>query len=120
MLKKIVLIWASNDEEKYWNKILKDLVSKWYDVIPVNPKEDEIEGIRTHKLLKTVPKNFDIINFVVPANVTLQILKKYSELLKNKKVWIQPWAEDEEVKTFLSENEFSDYITDSCIMIEKI
>jgi len=119
-MKKIVLIWASNNSEKYWNKILKDLIGKWYKVIPVNPKEEEIEWIKTHKILKTVPKNFDIINFVVPPKITLQILEKYKELLKNKKVWIQPWAEDVNVEKFLEENNFSDYITKSCIMINDL
>ena len=117
---KIVLIWASNNSEKYGNKILKDLLKKWYEVIPVNPKEEKIEWINSHKILKTVPKNFDIINFVVPANITLQILKKYTKLLKNKKVWIQPWAENDEVKKFLKENNFVNYITDNCIMIEDL
>jgi predicted CoA-binding protein len=117
---KIVLIWASNDPEKYGNKILKDLVSKWHTVHPVNPKEAEIEWLHTHKILKTVPKDFDIVDFVVPPNVTLQILIKYEKLLKNKKIWIQPWAEDQEVIDFLKNNWFTDYITGSCIMIEKI
>lgn len=117
---KIVVIWASANAEKFGNKILKDLISKWHEVVPVNPNEEEIEWIKTHKVLKTVPKNFDIINFVVPANVTLQILKKYTKLLVNKKVWVQPGAEDEEVKEFLKENDFSDYITESCIMLENI
>jgi predicted CoA-binding protein len=117
---KIVIIWASNNPEKYWNKILKDLINKWYKVYPVNPKETEIEWLHTHKILKTVPKNFDIINFVVPTNVTLQILQKYTDLLKNKKIWIQPGAENDEIKEFLKNNWFTDYITDRCIMIEKI
>ena len=30
---KIVLIWASNDPEKYWNKILKDLISNGKSII---------------------------------------------------------------------------------------
>ena len=116
----ITVIWASNNPEKFWNKIVKDLVKKWYTVHPVNPKEDKIEWLHTHKILKTVPKNFDIINFVVPANVTLQILQKYTKLLQNKKVWVQPWAENEEVEEFLKENNFSDYITKSCIMLEDL
>ena len=120
MTKKIIVVGASNNPEKYGNKIVKDLVKKWYDVIPINPNEKEIEWIKTHKILKTVPKNFDIINFVVPPKVTLQILEKYTTLLKNKKVWIQPGAENEEVKDFLKENDFSDYITNSCIMIENL
>ena len=117
---KIVLIWASNKPEKYWNRILKDLQEKWHDVIPVNPNEKEIEGIRSHKALSTVPKSFEVFNFVVPAKVTLQILKKYKNLLKTKKVWIQPWAEDKDVLEYLKENNFEDYITGSCIMVEKI
>jgi len=117
---QIILIWASNNEEKFWNKIMKDLMLKWHNVIPVNPNEKIIEWIRTHKLLNTAPKTFDIINFVVPPKVTLQILKKYTDLLKNKKVWIQPWAEDDDVINYLEENNFSDYVTKSCIMIEKI
>jgi predicted CoA-binding protein len=117
---KIVLIWASNNPEKFGNKILKDMVKKWYTVFPVNPNETEIEWLHTHKILKTVPKSFDIINFVVPANVTLQILQKYKKLLKNKKIWIQPWAENNEVEEYLENNDFSDYITKSCIMLENL
>ncbi len=116
---KIVIIWASNNEEKYGNKILKDLIGKWYTVIPINPKEKEIEWIKTHKNLSFV-KDFDIANFVVKPEITLQILKKYKDILKNKKIWIQPWASDENVEKFLKENDFSDYITNSCIMVNKI
>ncbi len=116
---KIVLIWASANTEKYWNKILKDLVNKGYTVIPINPKEKKIEWIKTHKNLGFV-KDFDVVNFVVKPEITLQILAKYSDILKDKKVWIQPWASDEKVEKYLKENDFSDYITESCIMVEKI
>jgi len=116
---KIVLVWASNNIEKYWNKILKDLIGKWYTVIPVNPKEKEIEGIKVYKNLGFI-KDFDVVNFVVKPEITLQILTKYLDILKNKKIWIQPGASDEKVENFLKENNFSDYITNSCIMLEKI
>ncbi len=115
---KIALIWATNDSEKFWNKILKDLISKGHTVIPINPTEREIEWIKTHKNLGFV-RHFDIVNFVVKPEITFQILKKYSKILKNKKIWTQPWASDEKVETFLKEN-FEDYITNSCIMVEKI
>ena len=117
---KIIIIWASNNQEKYGNKILKDLIWKWHIVIPVNQNELEIEWLKTHKILNTCPKDFDIINFVVPANITIQILKKHTELLKNKKVWIQPGAESDEIIEFLENNKFKDYITWACIMVEKV
>ncbi|MDP2090519.1 MAG: CoA-binding protein [Candidatus Gracilibacteria bacterium] len=117
---KIVLIGASNNPEKYGNKIMKNLLSKGHTVIPVNPKEKEIEGVKTHINLGFVKTKYDIVNFVVPPEVTLQILEKYYEVLKDKKIWCQPGASNEEVKSFLENNEFKDYITDSCIMVEKI
>jgi predicted CoA-binding protein len=60
------------------------------------------------------------VNFVVKPEITLQILEKYLDILKNKKIWIQPGASDEKVEKFLKENNFSDYITNSCIMVKKI
>ena len=117
---KIVLIWASNDLEKYWNKILKDLISKWHTVIPVNPKEKEIEWIRTHINLWVIKESYDIIDFVVKPEITLQILEKYRKNILKKKIWCQPWSSDDKVKLFLENRWFKDYITDSCIMIEKI
>lgn len=117
---KIVLIGASNNPEKYGNKIMKNLLSKWHTVIPVNPKEKEIEWVKTHINLWFVKAKYDIVNFVVPPEVTLQILEKYYEVLKDKKIWCQPWASNEDVKSFLEHNGFKDFITDSCIMVEKI
>lgn len=119
-MKKIVLVWASNDAEKFWNKILKDLVLKWYTVIPVNPKEKRVEWIKCSSNLDAIYEDYDIINFVVPPKVTIQILKKYVDKINDKKIWCQPWSSDDDVKEFLEKNNFKDFITDSCIMIEKI
>lgn len=116
----IALIWASNDAEKYWNKILKDLISKWHKVIPINPKEKEIGGIRCHANLWVIWDKYDIINFVVKPEVTYQILLKYRKKILKKKIWCQPGASDEKVKNFLEVHNFKNYITDSCIMIEKM
>lgn len=117
---KIVLIGASNNPEKYWNKILKDLVSKWHTVIPVNPKEKEIEWIRTHINLWMIKQDYDIINFVVKPEITLQILQKYRKKILKKQIWCQPWASDELVENYLENHKFKWYITGSCIMIEDI
>lgn len=117
---KIALIWVSNDKQKYWNKILNDLINKWYTVYPVNPKEDIIEWIKAFKSIDMIKNNFLIANFVVNPKITLDILQKNLVLLKDKTIWCQPWASDEFVKIFLRDNNFKNYITDSCIMLQKI
>ena len=121
MIKKIVLVGASKNPEKYGNKILKDLVGKGYTVFPINPKEKEIEGVKTYKTLKDFLEeniDLDVINFVVKPEIVLEILQKNLEKIKNKKIWCQPGASDEKVIDFLQKNNFKDYIVDSCIMLQ--
>lgn len=115
---KIVLVWASNNPEKYWNKIFKDLFSKGYTVYPINPKEEFIEGVKAYKSLIDIKEFYDVVNFVTPPSITLDTLKNNLDLIRDKKIWCQPWASDQMVKEFLKNNNFKDYITDSCIMLQ--
>lgn len=117
---KIALIWASNNPEKYGNKIMKDLISKWHTVYPINPKEDNIEWVKAFRNLESLNQDFEIANFVIPPNITLETIKQYKDKLLDKKIWCQPWASNDEVKDYLEKNWFKDFITDSCIMIQKI
>jgi len=123
MIKNIVLVWASNNKEKYWNKILIDLVKKWYNVYPINPKELEIEWIKAYKNLENFLSynlDFDVINFVVRPSVVYKELQHNSDKIKDKIIWCQPWASDNDVIKFLFENNFKDYVVNSCIMLEDL
>ncbi|EKE28691.1 MAG: hypothetical protein ACD_3C00028G0005 [uncultured bacterium (gcode 4)] len=112
---KIAIIGASNNRGKFWNIILRDLLKKWHEVFPVNKNEEQIEWIVCYKTIANLPEWIEILNFVTPPEVTLEILKlANSNWMKN--VWCQPWSSDEKVKSFLIENSFK-YIIDSCIMI---
>ena len=117
---RVVLIWASNNPEKFWNKILKNLVSKWHMIFPVNPKEEKIENLKAYKKISDINDNYEIINFVIRPELTLSILQENLEILKNKTIWCQAWASNDEIKEFLERNWFRNYITDSCIMLQDI
>ena len=65
----IALIGASNDRNKYGNKIYRDLRNKGYNVTPINPKEDKIEGDRAYTSVEEMEKLPDITNFVVPPPI---------------------------------------------------
>ncbi|USN58774.1 MAG: CoA-binding protein [Candidatus Peribacteria bacterium] len=99
---------------------MKDLVVKGYTVYPVNPKESKIEGITAYSTLADISEKYEVVNFVVPPAVTLRILEENREILKGKKIWCQPGSSDEEVKQFLEDHGFEDYITDSCIMLTNL
>lgn len=114
--KKIALVGATRNPVKYGNIILKDLVSKGYEVLPVNPKYDEIEGLKCYRSVKELSKDVDVIVFVVPPKVGLQVAKEAVEV-GFKKLWFQPGAESEEIREFL-ENAGVEYSFGRCIMVE--
>ena len=111
----IALVGASNNPKKYGNKILLDLVSKGYNVAPVNSKEKTIAGIKSYKNVLDLKESPSIINFVVPPSIGFQITK---ELVENKfdNFWYQPGAKSEKISYFLNENK-KNFIDDKCIMV---
>ena len=113
--KAIALVGASNDPSKYGNKILLNLKSKGFNVIPVNTKEAEIDGSPVFKSVSDIKECPSIINFVVPPNVGIVITKDLVEKGYDN-FWYQPGAESDEISNYLKENNKS-YIDDQCIMV---
>ncbi|MCD6551555.1 CoA-binding protein, partial [Thermotoga sp.] len=74
--KKVALVGATINPKKYGNVILKDLVSKGFEVLPVNPKYEQIEGFRAYRSVDELPADVDVIVFVVPPGVALEETKK--------------------------------------------
>ena len=111
----VAVVGATDDPSKYGSVIYRDLKRKGYDVYPVNPKRDTVDGDPAYPTLEALPRVPTIVNIVVPPSATLQVLKKAQELgLDN--VWVQPGAESPEVMTYLQENGFN-YLANSCIMV---
>ncbi len=113
---KIALVGASNDKSKFGYKIYKDLISKGYDVTPVNPKEitiDEVKSIQNVELMEAKP---DIIDFVVPPKIALEEVER---LVNNgyDNFWFQPGSESDELIEFLKSTKLN-YLINECIMVE--
>ena len=111
----IALIGASNDKNKYGNKILLDLLAKNYNVVPINHKEDSIAGLKAYSKVQDLPSRPSIINFVVPPEVGLNITKELVEEGYNH-FWYQPGAESENLSNLLTQED-KDFIDDKCIMV---
>ncbi len=111
----IALVGASNDRNKYGNKILLDLLSKNYNVVPINQKEDTIAGLKAYTKVQDLPSRPSIINFVVPPEIGLDITKELVEEGYNH-FWYQPGAESEDLTNLLTQKN-RDFIDDKCIMV---
>jgi len=112
-----VLVWASANPEKYGNKILGDLISWWYKVIPVNPNEKNILGIDVYSSLSKIPYSVDVIICVVPPIVTEKIVEEAISIwIKN--IWMQPGSESDVAIQKCLQN-WINLVYNSCIMIQR-
>ena len=111
----IAIVGASNDRNKYGNKILLDLLSKNYNVVPINQKEDTIAGLKAYTKVQDLPSRPSIINFVVPPEIGLDITKELVEEGYDH-FWYQPGAESEDLTNLLTQKN-KDFIDDKCIMV---
>lgn len=116
--KKLIyaVVGASNNETKFGYKVMDDLNSKHFKVIPINPHEERILGYKTYPTLSDVPLRVDFVVFVVPPKVTEKVLLEVKEL-RIKKVWMQPGSESDSAIKFCLENGIN-CIHDACIMLE--
>jgi len=116
--KKLIyaVVGASNDEKKYGNKVISDLNSKHFRVIPVNPHEKTILEYKVYKNLTEIPLKVDFAIFVTQPKITEKILLEVKKL-KIKKVWMQPGSESDIAIKFCEDNNIN-CIHNSCVMLE--
>lgn len=66
--KSIALIGASTKELSIGNVIIKNLLHYGFKgpIYPINPKADEVRGIKTFKSILDVPGEVDLVHIVIP------------------------------------------------------
>ena len=114
---RIALIGASNDPSKFGNRIYRNLRTKGYNIIPINPKENKIEGDKAYASIEMMDKVPDIVNFVVPPQIAIKVAQKAIDLGITH-LWFQPGSESNELEKLLRENPDIKYLINSCIMVE--
>ncbi len=74
----IAIVGAAREEEKVGHLILRNLLSQGYDgrIYPVNPRADEILGIKTYRSLKDVPGAVDIAVIALQAKLVPDSLRE--------------------------------------------
>ena len=115
---KYALVGATTNQEKYGYQVLKDLYGAGFNIVGVNPHHQEIDGISVYPTLKDVPQKPDVVIFVVPPEVGVKILDEVAAL-GIKKVWFQPGAESEAVRTRAAELGLEVQADGSCIMVAR-
>lgn len=101
-MKNWAVVGATQKKYRFGYKIVKKLRDKGYNVFPVNPKLDEVAGIKCFSSIKKIDQEIDVVDLVVNPEIGLKIMKDIDEL-GIKYVWLQPGARSDEIREFASE-----------------
>ena len=76
--KTIAVVGASKNTTKIGHAALKNLLISDYDctIYPINPKEQQILGLKCHKRLLDIKRHIDLVLISVPAPLVPEILRE--------------------------------------------
>lgn len=94
--KVVAVIGASNNRSKFGNRAVRAYLEQGYTVVPINPHEQEVEGLKTYASVLDVPGAIDMASFYVQPEVGEQVI---GEIARKgiAEVWLNPGAESDEL-----------------------
>ena len=98
MPKVVAVIGASSNRSKFGNRALRAFRQQGFTVIPINPNEDEVEGIKTYASVVDVPGPIDMATFYVPPDIGEQVIADVARK-GIAEVWLNPGSESDELIT---------------------
>ena len=75
--KSAAVIGASSKELSIGNRVIKNLIDFGFkgEIYPINPKADEIRGIKAFKSIMDCPDGIDVVHMVIPAKFVPQAME---------------------------------------------
>ena len=92
--KVVAVIGASNDRQKFGNRAVRAYVQQGYTVVPINPREHTVEGLRAYASILDVPGPVDMASFYVPPEIGEQVIADVAKKGVTE-VWLNPGSESD-------------------------
>jgi predicted CoA-binding protein len=96
MAKTVAVIGASSDPRKFGNRAVRAFRRQGYTVIPINPNEAEVDGLKTYASVLDVPGHIDMATFYVPPAIGQKVIAEVAQK-GIPEVWLNPGSESEEL-----------------------
>lgn len=96
MSKVVAVVGASSNRRKFGNRAVRAYKDQGYTVVPINPHETAIEGLKAYASVLDVPGPIDMASFYVPPDIGEQLI---AEVARKgiPEVWLNPGAESDEL-----------------------
>jgi hypothetical protein len=96
MAKVVAVIGASSDRRKFGNKAVRAFHHRGYTVVPVHPREAEVEGLKAYVSVLDYAEPIDMATFYVAPVVGLPLLDEMARKGIGE-VWFNPGADAPEL-----------------------
>ena len=114
--KRIAVVGLSDNPERTSYMVSKAMQDAGYEIIPVNPKADEILGVKAVPSLKDIEGHVDIVNVFRRSEFLMDVAKEFVEIDADI-FWAQLGLVNEEAYKFLKDKGYT-VIMDRCIKVE--
>jgi predicted CoA-binding protein len=88
----VAVIGASSDRAKFGNKAVRAFRQQGYTVVPIHPRETEVEGLKAYASVIDVPGPIDMASMYLPPALGEKVLE---DLARKgvREVWLNPGAD---------------------------
>lgn len=96
MTETVAILGASKNQSRYANKAQNFLIEKGHTPIPINPKYDEIDGIKCYPNLASYTQNIDTVTVYVRPHILSNLVQ---DIIQSSpyRVILNPGTEDGKV-----------------------
>jgi len=113
--KKLAIAGVSRSGKKFGNSLLRELQSKGYELYPIHPSANEIDGVSCYHDVKSLPCKVGGLIVVLHPSETEKIVAEAAEAGINK-IWLQNGAESDTAIEFCQSKNI-DVVHHKCVLM---
>ncbi len=114
-VKKAALAGFSRDEKKFGRYLYKELTEKGFEIYPMNPNADSIDGVKCYKSCSFLPNDVERIIICTSKDSAIKAVKD-AIAHDVKYIWMQQGSESPAAVNFAEENG-AEVISGECAMM---
>ena len=94
MPKVVAVVGASSNRSKFGNRAVRAFRQQGFTVVPINPHETEVEGLKAYGSVLDVPGTVDMVSLYVPPEIGVLVIEEIARK-GIAEVWLNPGAESD-------------------------
>jgi len=115
--KNIAVVGMSRDPVKAAHFVPKYMIERGYNIIPVNPSANEIQGKRTYAKVSDIKSQVDMIDVFRPSEDVYSVVEDSVKKPDVKVIWLQEGIHNAEAEKMALDNKIN-VVFNRCIMAE--